>query len=50
MLAPMTEKDWGQAYPGNNPSTYGEGFSKMKESIQANLELIRTGDIKKQIN
>lgn len=39
-LAPMTEKDWGIAYPGNNPGIYGEGFSKMKESIQANLELL----------
>jgi len=43
----MSERDWGVAYPGNDPSIYGEGLSKMKESIRANLELIGTVDIKK---
>jgi len=37
----MDEKDWGAAYPGNDPSIYREGFSKMKESIEQNLQLLK---------
>lgn len=36
-LAPMTEANWGAAYPGNDPAIYSEGLSKMKESIVENL-------------
>ena len=36
----MTYKDWGRAYPGNNPSVYKEGFEAMKKSIDENLVLI----------
>ena len=39
-LASMTEKEWGIAYPGNDPAVYREGFSKMKESVQENFELL----------
>lgn len=40
----MTEVDWGAAYPGNNPDIYGEGFTKMRASIEENLKLLDTGD------
>ena len=46
----LTPEAWRKAYPGNNPNIYEEGFSKMKESILANLELVRARDIKKQAN
>lgn len=36
----MTEKDWGHAYPGNDPRIYGTGLQAMKTSIEQNLELI----------
>ena len=44
LLDSMAEADWGAAYPGNNPNIYDEGFLKMKESIQENLELLDTVD------
>lgn len=36
----MTEKDWGHAYPGNDPRIYGTGLRAMKASIEKNIELI----------
>lgn len=36
----MTEKDWGKAYPGNDPRIYNEGLSAMKLSIENNLKLL----------
>ena len=36
----MTEKDWGHAYPGNDPRVYAEGLSAMKASITSNLALV----------
>lgn len=36
----MTEKDWGHAYPGNDPRVYGTGLAAMKTSIDQNLELL----------
>ena len=35
----MTEKDWGAAYPGNNPKIYGEGLSAMRQNIEKNIKL-----------
>lgn len=42
VIESMSEKDWGVAYPGNDPKIYGKGFSKMKESIEQNLSLLDT--------
>jgi tetratricopeptide (TPR) repeat protein len=39
-LSSMTEQEWGAAYPGNDPNIYDDGFSKMKISIQENLNLL----------
>lgn len=36
----MSEKDWGRAYPGNDPRIYDVGLSAMKKSIESNLKLI----------
>lgn len=41
----MTQNDWGSAYPGNDPTIYNTGFTKMKESIKTNLKLLKTVDI-----
>lgn len=38
----MTEKDWGHAYPGNDPRIYGTGLSAMKKSIGDNLKLLES--------
>jgi tetratricopeptide (TPR) repeat protein len=46
-VSAMSPEDWGKAYPGNDPAIYREGFSKMKESIQSNLELLDAGDSRK---
>lgn len=40
VIGSMSEKDWGNAYPGNNPSIYGDGLDAMKASIERNLALI----------
>ncbi|MBT9164734.1 MAG: hypothetical protein DDT23_00739 [candidate division WS2 bacterium] len=40
IVATMSPKDWGRAYPGNDPSIYREGLTKMKESIEENLKLL----------
>ena len=45
IVGSMTEKSWGVAYPGNDPSIYVEGFTKMKESIETNLKLLVAVDI-----
>lgn len=44
ILETKTEREWGAAYPGNDPAIYGKGLSKMKESIQGNLRLLDAGD------
>lgn len=36
----MTEKDWGRAYPGNDPRIYGTGLNAMRMSIDENLKLL----------
>lgn len=36
----MSPKDWGYAYPGNDPRVYGIGLSAMIKSIDANLALL----------
>ena len=36
----MTAEDWGRAYPGNDPRTYGDGLKAMKASIESNLEIL----------
>lgn len=36
----MTEKSWGNAYPGNDPRIYAVGLSAMKKSIANNLYLL----------
>ena len=38
--AKLTDQDWGAAYPGNDPTLYGEGLQNMKEAIQKNMNLI----------
>lgn len=45
LVGSMSERDWGVAYPGNDPLIYGAGLSQMKESIRANLELLDEVDI-----
>ena len=37
----MTEKEWGMAYPGNNPEIYGRGIKDMRTTIQKNLNLAK---------
>lgn len=39
--ANMTEKDWGIAYPGNDPRVYRKGLDVMRKSIEANLTIIQ---------
>lgn len=36
----MTEEEWGQSYPGNDPRIYGTGLRAMRASIASNLELL----------
>ncbi|MFA5132149.1 MAG: tetratricopeptide repeat protein [Candidatus Paceibacterota bacterium] len=40
-LSQMSEKDWGVAYPGNNPRIYRKGLSGMRESFSANQKLVK---------
>jgi tetratricopeptide (TPR) repeat protein len=35
-----TEKEWGIAYPGNDPRIYGEGLDAMKKTISENIRLV----------
>lgn len=35
----MSEEDWGQAYPGNNPEIYSAGLAETKKVIRHNLDL-----------
>lgn len=37
----MTEKEWGIAYPGNNPKIYGKGLEAMRSSILENYDLAK---------
>lgn len=39
VVSHMTEKEWGAAYPGNDPRVYGLGLNSLKESIKKNLDL-----------
>lgn len=43
----MKEKDWGHAYPGNDPRIYGTGLGAMKMSIEQNLELLHKTETRK---
>ncbi len=36
----MSEKDWGKAYPGNNPTIYKQGLEEMRSAIRHNLDLL----------
>ena len=36
----MEEKDWGHAYPGNDPRIYSRGLQSMRQSIEENLKLM----------
>jgi tetratricopeptide (TPR) repeat protein len=40
LIDAMTEKDWGHAYPGNDPRIYGEGLEAMNGSINENLKIL----------
>ena len=40
LIDKMTEKDWGHAYPGNDPRIYGEGLEAMRSSINENLKVL----------
>jgi hypothetical protein len=42
----MTEKDWGHAYPGNDPRIYSTGLNAMKTSIAQNFDLIKKNTTK----
>ncbi len=33
----MTSKEWGIAYPGNDPRVYEQGLYEMKQSFKNNL-------------
>lgn len=37
----ITEKEWGIAYPGNNPEIYGKGLDSMRTTIHNNLQLAK---------
>lgn len=37
--AHMTARDWGVAYPGNDPTMYADGLERMREAIAHNLAL-----------
>ncbi|MDI9355336.1 MAG: hypothetical protein QM532_04205 [Cyanobium sp. MAG06] len=43
----MTERDWGVAYPGNDPAIYSKGLEAMKKSINDNLKLLEENKTKK---
>lgn len=38
----MTETEWGNTYPGNDPRVYATGLKGMRISIENNLELLAT--------
>lgn len=38
----MTEKEWGNTYPGNDPRVYATGLKGMRLSIDSNLKLLET--------
>lgn len=37
----MTSEDWGNAYPGNNPEIYAQGFEETKNIIRNNIKLVQ---------
>jgi tetratricopeptide (TPR) repeat protein len=36
----MTNREWGIAYPGNDPRIFGTGLQAMRDSIDSNLRLV----------
>jgi tetratricopeptide (TPR) repeat protein len=40
-VSELTPNSWGEAYSGDNPEAYAKGLAKMKESIEANLRLVK---------
>jgi tetratricopeptide (TPR) repeat protein len=40
MADKMVAKDWGTAYPGNDPRIYSTGLSAMRLSVRGNLKLL----------
>ena len=39
----LTPRDWGRAYPGNDPALYAKGLLEMRNVIERNLALARSG-------
>jgi tetratricopeptide (TPR) repeat protein len=39
-FATMTEDEWGQAYPGNNPEIYHRGLEATRQSVEDNIRLV----------
>ena len=39
----MSPKDWGRAYPGNNPRAYKKGYESVIAVIERNISLIDEG-------
>ncbi|KKW45054.1 MAG: Peptidase S1 and S6 chymotrypsin/Hap [Parcubacteria group bacterium GW2011_GWB1_56_8] len=39
----LTPADWGRAYPGNDPALYAKGLLEMRNVIERNLALARSG-------
>ena len=39
-FATMTENEWGQAYPGNNPEIYHRGLEATRQSVEDNIRLV----------
>ena len=42
----MTEEEWGNAYPGNDPRIYKVGLQAMISSIQGNLAIVKNTHLK----
>jgi len=40
--ANLTEADWGNSYPGNNPEAWGQGLSEFRTIIQRNIDLVKS--------
>lgn len=41
----MTSKDWGRAYPGNDPRIYATGLEAMQISAEKNLQIVREKNV-----
>ena len=44
----MTDKDWGHAYPGNDPDVYHQGLLAMRKSIEENITLLEKESVHKK--